>query len=116
MIGPAAALAPAPADLDDPLAALTADGPPAGAAGEDIARLARIMLSDLRLYNPDRFATALREGRLLETFKDELARGRDLVDHRFPDVPARQELLLAALRAGIENEAAGQPAALPRNI
>ena len=79
-----------------------ADAP--GTPEEEIARLARIMLADLRLYNPDRFAEALRSGRLLESFKDELARGRDLVDHRFPGVSSRQELLAAALAEGARRE------------
>ena len=91
-------------DFDDSIAALTREDGPPGTAAEEIARLARIMLSDLRLYYPDRFAAALGEGRLLEAFEDELARGRDLIDHRFPGVPARQTLLAAALREGVAGE------------
>lgn len=87
----------APVVVDDPIAVTAADGDAPVDAAEEIARLARIMLSDLRLYNPDRFTEALRAGRLFEAFKDELARGRDLVDHRFPGVAARQDLLHAAL-------------------
>jgi len=75
-----------------------------GAPAEEIARLARLMLSDLRLYNPDRFAQALRSGQVLEMFKSELARGRDLVDQRFPQTASRQELLAAALKDGIARE------------
>lgn len=87
--------------LDDP------DSPPARAGGkpaEEIARLARLMLSDLKLYNPDRFAQAVRSGQVLEIFKAELARGRDLVDQRFPQTTSRQDLLAAALREGIDRE------------
>ena len=70
----------------------------------EIQRLARIMLSDLKLYNPDQFATAVHDGRLLETFRGELLRGKDLITNRFPDLPNRMALLTAALRQGIEEE------------
>jgi len=82
------------------------DRPGPGHAEEEIRRLARLMLSDLKLYNPDRFAQALRTGQVLEIFKGELARGRDLVDQRFPELPARQDLLQSALRDGIARETA----------
>jgi predicted Zn finger-like uncharacterized protein len=77
-----------------------------GRPEEEIARLARLMISDLKLYNPDRFAQALRSGQVLEIFKAELARGRDLVDQRFPQTTSRQEMLAAALNEGIAREGA----------
>jgi len=77
-----------------------------GRPAEEIARLARLMLSDLKLYNPDRFAQALQSGQVLEIFKAELSRGRDLVDQRFPQTPSRQDLLAAALKDGIARESA----------
>lgn len=70
----------------------------------EIQRLARIMLSDLKLYNPDKFASAMQDGRLLETFRSELLRGKDLISNRFPDLPDRMALLTSALRQGIEEE------------
>jgi predicted Zn finger-like uncharacterized protein len=70
----------------------------------EIQRLARIMLSDLKLYNPDKFATAVNDGRLLEIFRSELIRGKDLITSRFPDLPDRMALLTTALRQGIEEE------------
>ena len=79
---------------------------PGGRPAEEIARLARLMLSDLKLYNPDRFAQALRSGQVLEIFKAELSRGRDLVDQRFPQTSTRQEMLAAALKEGIARETA----------
>ena len=75
-----------------------------GAPREEIRRLARIMMSDLRLYNPERFRQALDEGRLLEVFKVELARGRDIIDQRFPDLATRQDQLAAAIHDSIEQE------------
>jgi len=91
-------------DIGSALGGLT--GPPGSPAGvgEEIRRLARIMLSDLRLYNPERFREALASGRLLDVFKDEMERGRAIVDHRFPGVATRQDLLAAALREGMEHE------------
>lgn len=96
-----------PADGEGELVAALDDLDQAAASGaprEEIRRLARIMLSDLRLYNPDRFRQALEEGRLLEVFKIELARGRDIVDQRFPDLATRQDQLASALHDSIEQE------------
>jgi CheY-like chemotaxis protein len=71
-----------------------------------IARLARLMLSDLRLYNPDRFERALNEDQLLQTFGGELAKGREIVDQRFPGLAARHDMLASALLEAIEHEKA----------
>jgi len=72
--------------------------------GDEIRRLARVMVSELKLYNPERFATAMRDGRFLEAFRPELMRGRDLLAARFADLPDRAGLLAAALREAIEAE------------
>jgi len=93
--------------LDDPMSQAERSGP------EAIRRLARLMLSDLRLYNPDRFAQALREGRVLQVFHAELQRGRELVDQRFPDLPARQTLLSEALQDGVARASAVPPPVPP---
>jgi DNA-binding response OmpR family regulator len=99
------------ADIGSALAGLTGSpGAPAG-VGDEIRRLARIMLADLRLYNPERFREALKSGRLFDVFKDELEHGRAIVDHRFPGVTARQDLLATALREGMEHEPAEHGAA-----
>jgi predicted Zn finger-like uncharacterized protein len=107
LFGPMAVPQPAGGDDEDMIPALeglTGAPAPPGTPREEIRRLARIMLADLRLYNPDRFREALDEGRLLEVFKVELARGRDIVDQRFPDLAGRQDQLAAALRDSIEHE------------
>jgi len=98
-------------DIGGALAGLTASPTAPPGVGDEIRRLARIMLADLRLYNPERFQAALISGRLLEVFKDELERGRAIIDHRFPDVTTRQDLLAAALREGMEHEHAEYGAA-----
>jgi len=88
--------------LDDP-------APPGERTGpEAIRRLARLMLSDLRLYNPDRFAQAVQDGRVLQVFHAELQRGRELVDQRFPSLASRQTLLSQALEEGV-----ARPGSLP---
>jgi len=48
----------------------------------------------------------LKSGQVLEIFRAELSRGRDLVDQRFPQTPSRQDLLAAALKDGIARESA----------
>ena len=90
---PAVAATPAPpTDTADPTV-----GP-----DEEIGVLARLMLSDLRLYYPDRYEQAIREGTLFEVFSDELTKGRAMLDERYPEVPDRHKILAAALRDGLE--------------
>ena len=50
-------------------------------------RLARIVVSDIVLYNPDRHQAAMESGEFLEEFKVELDEGRRLLLGRFPEVP-----------------------------
>ncbi len=79
-----------------------------GRGGDDprheIGRLARIMVSDLKLYNPDRFERALQDGQFLRAFRMELTRGRDMIVQRFPDLPGCVALLSSALREALESE------------
>ncbi len=72
--------------------------------GAEIRRLARIMLSDLKIYDPERFRTAILERRFFETFREELTKGKELIDRRFPDLPGRLEILAVALREGLAGE------------
>jgi predicted Zn finger-like uncharacterized protein len=72
--------------------------------GAEIRRLARIMISDLKIYDPERFRAALVERRFFETFREELIKGKELIDGRFPDLPERLEILAAALREGLAGE------------
>jgi len=84
------------------------DPPDDGSGPEaEISMLARLMLSDLRLYYPERYEQAVRDGKLFETFSDELSRGRAMLDERFPQVAERQKILAAALRNGIESSSSG---------
>jgi predicted Zn finger-like uncharacterized protein len=71
-------------------------------AGPDaeISALARLMLADLRLYYPERYDQAVRDGRLFEVFSDELSKGRAMLDERYPQVAERHQILAAALKAG----------------
>jgi hypothetical protein len=80
-----------------------ADAPeaaPGQSVGTDaeIGMLARLMLSDLRLYYPDRYERAIREGNLFEVFNDELSKGRAMLDERYPQVAERHRILAAALK------------------
>jgi CheY-like chemotaxis protein len=84
--------------------------PPASHGGHDIEpraeirRLARIMLSDLKIYYPERFGRAVTERRLFETFREELIKGKELIVNRFPELADRLEILAGALREGLEEE------------
>ena len=70
----------------------------------EIRRLARIMLSDLKIYHPENYQRAVLERRFFETFREEMTKGKELIEHRFPDLPERIEVLAAALREGLEEE------------
>jgi predicted Zn finger-like uncharacterized protein len=76
----------------------------------EIRRLARIMLSDLKIYHPEDFHAAVLERRFFETFREELLKGKELIIRRFPDLPERLEVLASALREGLEEERTGRAA------
>lgn len=76
---------------------------------EEIRRLARIMISDLKIYYPGEFRKALVERNFTAAFHEELAQAKDLIARRFPDLPERMEWLAGALKEGLlhERSAAG---------
>ncbi len=100
-----------------PAPARSAPEAPAAAAAalparllEEIAkaeRLARIIVSDIALYNPEKFEAAIASGSVVEVMEGELAEGRALITQRVPpELRAtrdflREELLrVARLREG----------------
>ena len=64
--------------------------------GHDRARrLARIIVSDIALYNQAKVEAGIREGDLTERLSAELAEGREMMARRFPDMDAgEREALL----------------------
>ncbi|HTY19380.1 MAG TPA: response regulator, partial [Myxococcota bacterium] len=66
---------PAAAQQPDPLAAERANA----------ERLARIIVSDIVLYNPEKFASALRSSSVVAAMRDELEEGRALFRERIGD-------------------------------
>jgi predicted Zn finger-like uncharacterized protein len=79
--------APEPAPAPPPVAAPAPPTPPTppGVSAEAIGqaeRLARIVVSDIVLYNPEKFEAALSAGNPLEALADELAEGRGLFQQR----------------------------------
>jgi predicted Zn finger-like uncharacterized protein len=87
-----------------------AEAPPAPAAAiplavgdeGEIRRLARIMVSDIQMYHPEKFNRALRDGTFFEAFSDELGRGKEIIDHRFAHLSNRIQILSAGLRDTLE--------------
>jgi hypothetical protein len=63
---------------------------PLAAARAQAERLARIIVSDIVLYNEGKFSTAVRSGGVLEAMRDELQEGRALFRERI-DVQVRDE-------------------------
>jgi len=68
-LGRAAAQQPSPLD-------------PVAAERANAERLARIIVSDIVLYNPEKFAAALRSGSVVAAMRDELEEGRALFRER----------------------------------
>ena len=64
----------------------------------EIRRLARIMVSDIQMYHPEKFNRALREGTFFESFAEELGKGKEILDQRFGKCAARVQILAAGLR------------------
>jgi predicted Zn finger-like uncharacterized protein len=101
---PAAAPAPV-APAPTPKSAPSAAAPPDAALAQEQAqadRLARIIVSDIVLYNPEKFESGLRSGKLVESLEAELAEGRALFAQRIdprvgsPDAFLERELLRVA--------------------
>jgi CheY-like chemotaxis protein len=65
---------------------------------EEIRRLARIMVSDIQMYHPEKFNRALREGTFFESFAEELGKGKEILDQRFGHLASRLQILAAGLR------------------
>jgi CheY-like chemotaxis protein len=63
---------------------------PLAAARAQAERLARIIVSDIVLYNEEKFSAAVRSGGVLEAMRDELHEGRALFRERI-DVQVRDE-------------------------
>ncbi len=81
---PAAAATPAPvaAPVAPPIAAPAAAADPIAAERAKAERLARIIVSDILLYNPEKFAAALRSPSVVDAMRDELEEGRGLFRER----------------------------------
>jgi hypothetical protein len=65
------------------MAAGTADPDP---RREEARRFARLIATDIRLYNEDAVAVGKRERDLARRLGEQLQRGRDAFSHRFPDL------------------------------
>jgi len=79
----------------------------------EIHRLARIMVSDLKIYHPQEFRRAVLERRFSEAFREEMIQAKDLIGRRFPDMPDRMAVLAEALKEQItlERAAVSRPSA-----
>jgi hypothetical protein len=58
-------------------------------------RLARIIVSDVILYNPERFEAGVRSGNVLQALSEELSEGRALFEQRVPPRVRQQRDFLA---------------------
>jgi predicted Zn finger-like uncharacterized protein len=100
---PAACFAQEPAPAPSSQGAATSSAAATASPEEmEIRQLARIMVSDIQMYHPEKFNRALREGTFFESFGEELGKGREIVDQRFARVPNRAQLMASALRDTLE--------------
>jgi len=107
---PSSTTAPTPSAAPPAAAKEPAGREPAPTAtGEEaeIRRLARIMISDIQIYHPEKFRRALQEGTFFEAFSDELGRGKEMIDHRFGHLANRIQILAAGLRDSLESHRSG---------
>ena len=89
-------------EIDEPLSPNGADEPIDPRS--EIHRLARIMVSDLKMYHPDEFRRAIQERRFSEAFREEMTQAKDLIANRFPGMPDRMAVLAEALKEQIALE------------
>lgn len=88
---------------------------PASAEDDQARRLARIIVSDIVLYNPDAVQRGLQEGNLAELVKNEIGEGRELLRVRVgAAVAGARDHVLEALdeyvrRQGAARKSAGSP-------
>ncbi|HKB07698.1 MAG TPA: response regulator, partial [Candidatus Polarisedimenticolia bacterium] len=92
----------APKTNRDPLSPNGADEPIDPRS--EIHRLARIMVSDLKMYHPDEFRRAVLERRFSEAFREEMTQAKDLIARRFPGLADRMTVLTEALKEQIALE------------
>ncbi len=72
---------------------------------EKAKRLARIIASDIALYNQDRVVAGVRSGTFFELLKDEVAEGRKLFETRIdPKIRSQEDFLQQAFDALIERQ------------
>ena len=102
----ASSAAPPPAPIAAAREPAIREQAPAGEEAE-IRRLARIMISDIQIYHPEKFSKALREGTFFEAFSDELGRGKEMIDRRFGHLANRIQILAAGLRDSLESHRNG---------
>lgn len=105
---PSKATSPAPAPVAQPVAAAVSEAPaptelapwsePAGTQAdprrEEARRFARLVATDIRLYNEEAVVLGRREGDLAGRLNEQLARGRETYARRFPDLGASGAKLL----------------------
>jgi predicted Zn finger-like uncharacterized protein len=103
----AAPAAPAPSPASSRPAA--ASRPPTTPAGE-IQRLARVVFSDIELYNADRMERAVRDGQFQQEFVAEIQEARKMLRNRFPGVADADGIFDAALDQICEQRRARVPA------
>jgi predicted Zn finger-like uncharacterized protein len=91
------------AGTPSPMPAPADDIPASPAADEtEIRRLARIMISDLEIYHPQKFSRALSDGSFVRSFAEELGHGRAMIENRFAHIPGRLKFLAEGLRDALE--------------
>ncbi|GBD98677.1 response regulator MprA [bacterium BMS3Abin07] len=99
-------------DVSAPADRTSADSAVAGglAPGDDewinkAKRLARIVMSDVFVYNPQKAEDVLRSGNFFSVFKSEIEEGRKLYENRIPqDIRDREDFFGHELQSFLENK------------
>jgi CheY-like chemotaxis protein len=65
---------------------MTQDGEKETSPNEEAKRFARIIISDIALYNAEKVDEGIQNGTFFDLLKDDIREGRELYHHRFSDV------------------------------
>lgn len=96
---------------DEEAKTCAASAPEVLEAHERARRLARIIVSDIVLYNQKKVEEGVREGTFRDVLREEISEGFSLYERRIPEeVRAGTSYLEEAIAAFLERERAGKPA------
>jgi len=97
----------APVSTGTPGSAQKPQAPPSPVS--EIQRLARVVFSDIEIYNAEKVGQSIRQGRFAADFGVEMEEARRMVRNRFPSVPDAMSLFEKEIERICERRRAKEP-------